>query len=107
MKAEFVRNESVPFCPSSSYNMNVSLCNHHVQKMNEAGRTLIVTLDSVKDILPSTHFSPTTLAPKPGEPAGSMCNNLSMGGDLSLNKNVDLEAWDEVYPWVIYQMFSV
>ena len=98
VKEGFVRNGNRPFHQSPSYTENRTLCNHHLQKIAAKGRTLIVTLDVVKDILPLTHFSPMTLAPKTGNPNGRLCNNLSKGLKKSINANVDLVASDETYP---------
>ena len=98
LKEGFVRNGSKPFNQSTSYRQNRLLCNHHLQKMTDVGRTLIITMDAAKDVLPSTHFSPMMLAVKPGEPNGRLCNNLTHGRGLSVNSNIDLAASDAVYP---------
>ena len=98
LKEGFVRNGSKPFNQSTSYRQNRLLCNHHLQKMTEVGRTLIITLDAAKDVLPYTHFSPMLLAVKPGEPNGRLCNNLTHGRGLSVNSNIDTVASDAVYP---------
>ena len=98
VKEGFVRNGSLPFKQSQSYYENLSLCNHHIAKMAEDGKTLILTMEAAAPTLPLTHLSPMMLALKPGDSIGRLCNNLSKGGSKSINKNIDLVASDRVYP---------
>ena len=67
------------------YRQNRLLCNHHLQKMTEVGRTVIITLKAAKDVLPSTHFSPMMLVVKPVEPNCRLCNSHTHGRGLSVN----------------------
>ena len=46
----------------------------------------------------TSYLYPMTLAPKPGNPNGKLCNNLPKGLRKSTNANVDLSASNEEFP---------